>query len=285
MRISGITRSAGAGTVAVLGAAALLLTGCGGGGGGGVSNLTALAAEQVLAKVGEESARAQSASLAMEMSGTGEFAFEARGSGRYTTSPEYAAEFSFDSLSAAGQSLPGGMELRIIGTSTYLRLPGLGDALGAEWVTFDLSKLEDLGGLDFGELTQQQQLVDPRAQLAVLLNSGDVTEVGEEEIDGVDTVHYQGTVDPEEIAELQGLDPSAQEAVRRAYEDLQVRSIAFDLWVDNDFQARKMAIAMEADAGTMDITITQTDFGKPVTVEAPPDAVDLSTLLESGADG
>ncbi len=284
MRISGIARLARVGTIAVFGTVALVLAGCGGGG-GGVSNLTALAAEQVLAKVGEESARAQSASLAMEMSGTGEFAFEASGSGKYTTSPEYAAEFSFDSMSAAGQSLPGGMEIRIVGTATYLRMPGLGDALGAEWMTFDLSEMDDLGGLDFGDLTQQQQLVDPRAQLAVLVNSGDATEVGEEEIDGVDTVHYRGTVDPGRIAELQGLDESAQEAIRQAFEDLQVRSIEYDLWVDNDFHARKMAIVMEADAGTMNITITQTDFGKPVTVEAPSNAVDLGTLLENGAGG
>ncbi len=276
MHIRSFRATAAAGGAAL----ALALTGCGGGG-ADISLLSDLTAAQVLERAGEASAAQKSGSFTVEITGTGDLAISLKGEGRYTAEPDYATEMSFSDFSAAGQSIPGGMEMRQIGDVLYLRMPGLGELAGFEWLKMDLGELGDMAGFDLGELAKQQQLSDPRAQLQILLSSGDIAPVGEEEVDGVTTMHYAGTVDPGQIATQQGFDAEIQEALQSAYTQLGVSEIAYDLWVDGDFQVRKMTIEMPTGSGGMTISMAMGDFGSTVTVEAPDNATDFSELLGS----
>lgn len=266
--------------VAGLAVVALVLPGCGGGS-ADLSALTELTAQEVLAKAGETSAAEKSGSFTMEMSGTGSVALSMKGEGKYTAEPEYATAMSLSDMSFGGETIPGGIEMRLIGEVMYLKMPGLGELAGFEWVKMDLNALGDTAGLDLDELLKQQQLNDPRAQLQILLNSGDVQAVGEEEIDGVKTMHYTGTVDPDKIIAQQGFDAEIQEALKDAYTELGVTEIAFELWVDGDFQTRRMIMNMPTSDGALTISMNLGDFGKPVTVEAPANATDFAELAGS----
>ena len=78
---------------------------------------------------------------------------------------------------------------------------------GKTWMSLDLQKAGKAAGIDFSSLSAQT----PGQTLEQLKASGDVTKVGTETLDGVETTHYTATLDP-------GQDPerrAAAEADRR----------------------------------------------------------------------
>jgi LppX_LprAFG lipoprotein len=274
-------RTLRAASVTAVIALGMVSSGCGSDGGPDTSALRELNAQEVLARTGEASAAQTSGSFTIEASGTGTVALALKGEGRYTTDPTYATELSFSEMSFAGQSVPGGMEMRAIDKEVFLRMPSLTELAGFDWLRTDLDTLGQAANVDFEQLLEQRRLTDPRAQLQILLSSGDVTKVGEEKIDGVNTVHYQGTVTPSEITPRQGFDAEIQEELKNWYAELGVSEISYDIWVDGDFQARRLVMTMPTDSGDLSLTMNLSDFGKPVTVEAPENATDLTEILDS----
>ena len=78
----------------------------------------------------------------------------------------------------------------------YISAAALGDLLPGDsaWVSADLGALAEKSGTTIDEM-QNELFVDPAEWARALLDSDDVVEVGSEIIDGVDTVHYEVTVD------------------------------------------------------------------------------------------
>ena len=137
------------------------------------------------------------------------------------------------------------------GTSIYLRSPLLAAAIpnGKTWMKLDLEKLDKAQGVDFSALLSQ----NPTQTFSQLQASRNVTKVGEETIDGVDTTHYRGRLDLTKLKQLQGA--TAQ---------------PYDVWIGNDDgYVHRMKLGYSVGGQSMSMTMDFSDFGKDVSVTVP----------------
>lgn len=232
------------------------------------------------------------------------------GDGTFTAegAMDFAAErgtMTFDlgpMLEAAGEQVPPGVETEISmvfeGTVFWMRFPMLTEALGAqgagkEWVRIDTAEAAGQMGIEVSQL-QQMGGNDPRQQLAYLTGvSDDVEEVGEEEIRGEQTTHYRGTVTIDAVIEQLERDDALADPdrFREMAEEMGLDEVGYDVWIDDDGRARRMAQTVpappEAGGGEIEIVLDLYDFGTDVDVEIPPAeaTVDMSELMPQGAPG
>jgi hypothetical protein len=190
-------------------------------------------------------------------------------------------------LSVAGQSLS---EI-LIGDTFYMKVPQLASGLGGKpWAKFSLSSLGSLGST-FKSLIDSAKNTDPSVQLQPLLASGDVHKVGTETVDGVQADHYSGTLDPatafDSLQAKGNLTPDQIAQLKSLTKAGGVTDETIDVWVapDSNLPVRLVSSA-DSTAGTVKVDLHLSDWGKPVSITAPPaDQVgDLSSLL-NGSSG
>jgi len=190
-------------------------------------------------------------------------------------------------MSAAGQKV----DVVMLGTTMYMRIPGQEPQPGKPWIKLDLAALAKASGTQLGGLTQGASN-DPTQALALLKGvSSDIQEVGAEQVRGADTTHYKVTLDLRKAANQQS--PAAKKQFARVLEQAQVRSVPADVWVDGEGRLRKMRYAMKLrpNGATGSVTVRTAmelfDFGTTVTVARPPasQVTDFLTLLQGGATG
>jgi hypothetical protein len=150
-----------------------------------------------------------------------------------------------------------------LGTKPWLKIDGLGAALG------------QLGGSS----------PNPTSQAELLRGLDNVKTIGREEIDGVGTTHYTGTIDfKKALAETQaklGADSplSKQLAQSQAtFGDQMV--IPASVWIDDQYRPRRIEFSVTAAGKTVQMTMDYSNFGEPVVVTAPPasDVQDMSSV-------
>ena len=145
----------------------------------------------------------------------------------------------------------GSMEMRMIDGVIYMSVPPMTPE--GKFFKIDTNDSDSPFG-DLGGVTQGDPLATFDAFDAGL---EDVTYVGEEDVDGEQLHHYVLTVDAEKAAKAQGqpVQPGMPE------------TITYDMWIDDDDLMRRIEFDLGA-GGSM--VMTMSDWGKPVTVEAPP---------------
>jgi len=183
-------------------------------------------------------------------------------------------------------SLPivGSIQERIVDGVIYMNLgsfPGAADKFdGKQWVKLDLEQLKQQNGI-FADLADQAESNSPRQGLEYLQGlSGDVEELGREDVDGQPATHYRASIDYTKV--LDAL-PHASAETRDALAKL--GSVPADVWIDGQDRVVKMHLTIDASgfgggAGTAELTMRLSDFGVPLDVQAPPDdqTVDFSEL-------
>jgi hypothetical protein len=123
---------------------------------------------------------------------------------------------------------------------------------GKSWVSFDATGFQPAG---FSS--------NPSAMLDVLKGMGsDVTTVGHERVDGVNTTHYRTTIDAKEVADrVPGL---------ASMGDLSgLPAIPIEVWIDGKGLPRRMRERFEFAGATMTMALTFSDFGTAPAVEVP----------------
>jgi hypothetical protein len=169
----------------------------------------------------------------------------------------------------------------------YMKLPFLTKALpgGKPWIKIDLNAYGKSLGIDFSQFTS---LSANPAQMVDWLRatSGRVTKVGSETVDGVETTHYQATVDLSKYPNL--VSPARRAAMKRAVDALirlaHVHTFPIDAWVGGDNLVRKLHLKLnetvKGRAIAMDMTMHFHDFGAPVSIKLPParQTVDLAKI-------
>jgi hypothetical protein len=241
-------------------------------------------AQQAVLEAGAKTQAAQSARISFSgtMSGgaasgtiTGEGAFAGR-QGRMT----------MDMGGLSGGQVTGTMEMVIDELLFYMKFPPeIASTIpgGKEWIKFDLAKLGEQEGFDLQQMMQLSG-TDPSQSLDLLRAAGeDFREVGEEEVRGVSTTHYAGTVDFARLAEEAPAD--LQESYRRLMEMTGQREVPVEVWVDEEGLTRRIRYEQKlADGSSMDLTQEYYDFGAEVDVEPPPDSevLDITELMGGG---
>ncbi|MFF9760439.1 MULTISPECIES: hypothetical protein [Streptomyces] len=169
-------------------------------------------------------------------------------------------------VTAQGESI----EQRVVDEVLYQKAPGRNAPGGKPWVKIDLRKVAAQQGVN------DQGIGDPArtAAYAKAITDKDVTEVGAEEIDGVNTTRYRVSVD---VTELPGGE--------RMREQLGP-TLPMQVWLDDEGRLRRQQMDMtlkapasasakpDADAAPQQLTMSTvmefSDFGTEVDAEAPP---------------
>ncbi|MGW0333655.1 hypothetical protein ACWD0J_17585 [Streptomyces sp. NPDC003011] len=162
------------------------------------------------------------------------------------------------------------IEQRVVDQVLYQKMPGQKVQGGKTWMKIDLKKAAQAQGVS------GQQIGDPAqsAAYAKAITDKDVTKVGSETIDGVDTTHYRVSVD---VAELPG-GTQMREQVGP--------TLPMEVWLDDDGRLRRQQIDMTVKAPAsasakpdnsaspeqvkMTTVMNYSGFGTEVDAEAPP---------------
>jgi len=273
-------------------AAIPLLSGCGGDSDSDTlsSEAVAKAAEATVAKGGTRISLVSDATLpggAGELKMTGEGVVDGETQqGRLTLKAISAPS------GVSKQSL--GQEIVFDKLVLYLRSPVFAAALddGKKWLKIDLEKAGKAAGIDLASLTQSGQ--DPSQSLKLLKAvSGDIAEVGKEDVRGVSTTHYKATIDLNKYPDtVPAKDREAARAtVKTLTKALGGTKTPVEFWIDEDDLVRRYGQTLKIDTGGGQSAIKQTidyyDYGAEVDVTIPPadEVQDFSDIAASGLSG
>jgi hypothetical protein len=223
---------------------------------------------------------------------TGHFKITTSGTGipsNYSVSGAYDLDndaMEMDTSGGSGSPVPS-TETLIVGGKLYLKVPpGLGAGVTKPWMSLTL-------GAGSGPGTSMAAGMDPQVMLKELQAiTGGLTVLGHETIDGIDTTHYHGTIDPAKIMAKAGEGAGADMAGHMG-------TIPIDIWVDGQGRLVRqqtsvsglegMADSGSTPTGDMTVTVDYTDLGGPVAITAPPadqvQAFDPSQLMKSLGSG
>lgn len=154
----------------------------------------------------------------------------------------------------------------------YLQFPGVP---GGKYLEVDPQDESGLGAL-VGQLGGNS---DPSSSVKVFEEATEVSDEGQEEIDGVETTRYRVVLPSDAVAESLGADEQVA--------SLLPEEVTYQVWVDADDLIRRLSSEIEVAGQTSSTVITYTGYGEPVDVEAPPadQVTDQIPGLPGGAGG
>ena len=223
----------------------------------------------VLAAAGE-AAQQRSARLAFSVTTTtpeGELVVDGEG----VSSAEGDVQMLMTISGDTPESDLGEFEVRIVDGVVYQRNEQMTAAFGggATWLAIDP---EAVGG-EFSGMISETSTGDPSEVLDVLRDVADVTEVGEEEVNGVATTRYEATVTQRALLEGADADPAEFEGYGV---DLDAPS-TITVWIDGEGLPRRIAYdATLSDGVSVSSTHDVLAYDVDVAVEAPPEDETIS---------
>lgn len=171
------------------------------------------------------------------------------------------------------------------GSAVYVKppaLPGLDIPEGKTWVSADVKEIGKAFGFDTKALGALLN-VDPSSQLKAFDAAKGLDEVGKEEVDGVETTHFKGTLKLSDyIAALPADQRQAAQDALKQLEGLGGGDAGLDtptpveLWVDDEGVLRRMVSSAKVPGqqgvpgGTFKIDYRLSDFGTPLDLTPPP---------------
>jgi len=225
-----------------------------------------LSASQVLLKTAEKSAAVDTFGADLTVDGT----VKVHGTGQFRIKPNTAFTVNLDKIGLGGTSFAGtgGTHLVFVDQNFYVQNSQLGQLLGASkpWIKVSLADIGQKAGFNVGDIVKQAEQANPADLAKIMTFSKDVKKVGTESVDGVQTTHFQGTVGLKDAAAQ--LSPELQKRAATLGNNADV--INFDLWTDAQNLPRKVVTTAKATEGPFTVTALFRDYGKSVSVSAPP---------------
>lgn len=183
----------------------------------------------------------------------------------------------------------GGMQEILTPDAIYLRMPdsvsGVLASAGRPWLRMRLSAFKS-AGVDMSKLMNANGGTDPSAMLKVLSRTTGVHRDGTDRVRGVKTTRYSGSATMLDMLRAEGLRSAVN--FSKLPPGMGTAQVRLSVWVDAAGMARQMSMHIDmALYGSMDMTMQLYDFGKPVTVAAPPADIvtDISQEIMSGRPG
>jgi hypothetical protein len=205
----------------------------------------------------------------------GVMGFTVNGSGVARFAGQPAADMTI-TMAQLGQ-----IEMILLNGTAYMKIPSaLSQFLGTNgpvkpWIKIDPNGTDMVDKTVGPMLSQAQQNFDPATTLDRLKSAGTITSTKQEQLDGQPVTHYTITVDVQKlIASLPPGDAQAQEL--KGVTDAGITTETTDLWVNSDNLPLKfVSVTPMPSLGTgsssqTTVTVNFSDWGAPVTVNAPP---------------
>ncbi|MEV7156251.1 hypothetical protein AB0N77_16785 [Streptomyces misionensis] len=155
---------------------------------------------------------------------------------------------------------------------------------GKHWIKYDYDYLAKAAGASGAFTKEQLQSSTPNQSVKVLLASGDVKEVGRQTVDGTHTRHYAGTVDVAALAGRTGNLTAAQlSELKQQLTKSGITTETVDIWINDQNLLVKQSVKAATANGTLTTTAHYSDYGVPVSAEAPPasDTLDIADMMKS----
>lgn len=245
-----------------------------------------LSATQAITLAGQNAGKVTSFAAAVNVQTTGEAATTISGTLQERTEPSPVVVANFGSVTAQGQSLPGGIEEIINSNASYLKLAQVARATGKPWVEIPASELSEISGGNLGQLLQNNNS-DPLVQTQMLASSTNVKKVGTTTLNGVPVTEYTGTYPIS--AGLAKLPASERTKVSQQLQALGLTTEHFTIWLDGKQQVRKVVTAAQGSKVHETSAIQVTSINGPVSAAVPPASqtatVPASELGGGGANG
>jgi hypothetical protein len=167
----------------------------------------------------------------------------------------------------------GTIEEVVDGLTIYMKLPeSMGAEVpdGKEWFRLDMGKALKGSGIDMSAFMNGG--ADPAGQMQQLKAMGDISKVGTEDIDGVQTTHYKGEIDLHKVADVVPADQ--RDAARKSAEKLIELTkgdgkIPTEIWIGPDNRIRRFSEDVPSQAGVLHMTVDYTDFGATEAIDIP----------------
>jgi hypothetical protein len=176
---------------------------------------------------------------------------------------------------------PIAMEMVMTPDAMYIKYPpDMAKAFGGKaWVKMAFADLEKVAGLDFKQLVEQSQQNSPTAYLKALVAAGDIKEVGKEEIRGIETTHYSGTITPDALTKAYKGDVQVQ--MEALLKQMGTSPIKMDVWLAGDGLPRRLHQVMTVAGNDADIVIDLLEYGAKLDVTPPPadETTDIGNML------
>ena len=197
--------------------------------------------------------------------------------------PSLLTEVQIGTLSAAGQSLPGGLSEIVTPSSLYMKWSLLTQELHTTkpWLVIPVSALSKSSGVNLSQLFSQATNSSPLNESQMLAGASGVRKVGTGTIDGVPVTEYTGTVSLDKGTQY--LSGSSKAAMQQQIAAAGLSTASFTVWVDGQQVMRKAVITENGTALTEVITVAISSINQPVNIQVP--AADQTTQLPSGALG
>ena len=200
--------------------------------------------------------------------------------------PSLLASVDIGTLSAAGQSLPGGLSEIITPATLYLKWSFLTSTLhmSKPWLAIPVSSMSASSGINLSQIFASAQSSGPLTESQLLAGASSVHQTGTGTIDGTPVTEYTGTLPLDKgIAFLSG---SAKTQVQQAIATAGFKTATFTVWIDGQHLVRKSVVTEIGKSVTETVTTTITSIDKPVNIPVPPASQTTSlpaSALSSGS--
>ena len=197
--------------------------------------------------------------------------------------PSLLAELKIGTLSAAGSSLPGGLDEIITPSTFYMKWSFLTQELhlAKPWLEVPASSVSKSTGIDLSQLFNQASSSSPLNESQMLAGASDVRKVGTGTVNGVAVTEYTGTLNLQKG--LQQLHGSVKSQVQKEITAAGLTTATFTVWVDSHNIMRKAVIHENGANLTETITVTIDTLNQPVNINVP--TAGQTSPLPSGALG
>ncbi|MCP5025501.1 MAG: LppX_LprAFG lipoprotein [Actinomycetia bacterium] len=154
------------------------------------------------------------------------------------------------------------IEIIQIGGTSWIKMGLLAMFLGEDVEWIELTEDEFTAADQF--LPGATGAFDPQEFVGFLNGAGGVEDLGSEQVRGVDTTHYRGTITQEMLAQF---DPDSDMSDVSSTEEM-----PFEVWVDGDGLIRRlvMEISDTGDGSSMTLDWEMYDFGEAIDITPPP---------------
>ena len=197
--------------------------------------------------------------------------------------PSLLAQVQIGSLSAAGSTLPGGLDEIVTPSALYMKWSYLTQMLHLTkpWLGIPLSSLSKGTGINLSQLFSQETSSSPLNESQMLAGASDVRKVGTGTVNGVAVTEYTGTLNLQKG--LQQLHGSVKSQVQKEITAAGLTTATFTVWIDANHTMRKAVIKENGANLTETITVTIDTLNQPVNIQVP--AADQTSPLPSSALG